>query len=136
MLEASLLHPKLRDELFVQLMKQMTCNPRPVSKSKGEVLMFLALRTFPPSEELENVLEFYLRNNDMNRCVAQLHRIVYCGEAAQPPSSPEILEEREAANGGGKAVEGLGIAAAAPAAPMGTPGHSMKRDRGHIESKR
>jgi hypothetical protein len=49
--------PELRDEIFLQLCKQLTGNPSVGSTERGWVLLHVALCSFPPSEELENFLE-------------------------------------------------------------------------------
>ena len=49
--------PELRDEVFVQLCKQLAGNPSVGSAERGWVLLHCALCSFPPSEELENFLE-------------------------------------------------------------------------------
>jgi hypothetical protein len=49
--------PELRDEIFIQLCKQLTGNPSVVAVERGWVLLHVALCSFPPSEELENFLE-------------------------------------------------------------------------------
>ena len=42
---------ELRDEIYLQLMKQTTENPNPRSMMSGWVLLLLCCRTFLPSEE-------------------------------------------------------------------------------------
>ena len=41
--------------------------------------MALALSSFPPSDELENFLEMFLRENDQLRSVRKLHKIIFGG---------------------------------------------------------
>jgi len=72
-----LLITQLRDELYCQLMKQLTANPSPESIDHGFTLMSLLLSTFPPSAELENYLEMFLRGKREDECIKKLHLIVY-----------------------------------------------------------
>ena len=53
-----LANPPLRDEMYLQLCKQLSNNPDNESKRKGWNLMQLFLDTFPPSEEFENYIEY------------------------------------------------------------------------------
>ncbi len=88
-LEKGIQFPELRDETYIQVIKQMTDNPNPESVSRGDRLLKLCLFTFPPSPEFENFLEIYFRNKDPspdNPYRRQLHNIVYTGAAATPPS--------------------------------------------------
>ena len=88
-LQTGYLHPLLRDELFLQLIKQVTNNPRQSAVEKGWQFMYLALRVFPPSESFENYLEWFLRSNNhlgSSVLVKQLHVIVYTGIDESPPS--------------------------------------------------
>jgi sugar diacid utilization regulator len=84
--------PELRDEIFVQLAKQLSGNPSSASAERGWVLMHLALSTFPPSEDLENHLELFLRDHGALPCVWAMHLALYRQGAgiAGPPSVNEI----------------------------------------------
>jgi len=85
--------PPLRDEIFVQVIKQTTDNPSMDSQRKGEKVMRLCLATFPPSSSFENYLEIYLRNkdpSDENPNRRALHQIVWSGALSEPPSNEEI----------------------------------------------
>eukprot|EP00842_Homolaphlyctis_polyrhiza_P001057 jgi/Hompol1/1952/HPOL_005807-RA len=53
----------LRDEIFVQLCKQLTENPSADSVKKGWQLMDIVCSTFPPSKNLENYLKSFLQQN-------------------------------------------------------------------------
>eukprot|EP00475_Leptophrys_vorax_P006579 TRINITY_DN14090_c0_g1_i1.p1 TRINITY_DN14090_c0_g1~~TRINITY_DN14090_c0_g1_i1.p1 ORF type:complete len:424 (-),score=122.16 TRINITY_DN14090_c0_g1_i1:99-1370(-) len=56
-------HPELRDEIYCQLVKQLTFNENAASKEKGWRLLHLCLDTFPPGQDLENYLEMWIRKN-------------------------------------------------------------------------
>eukprot|EP00899_Mesostigma_viride_P006248 jgi/Mesvir1/15624/Mv03231-RA.1 len=52
----------MRDEIFCQVVKQMTANPSRVSFYRGWRLLALCAGTFPPSESLSQFLEAHLWN--------------------------------------------------------------------------
>lgn len=52
----------LRDEIYCQLIKQLTNNPHHDSVNKGWWLMSICLETFPPPPEFENYLGQPQRN--------------------------------------------------------------------------
>eukprot|EP00733_Pompholyxophrys_punicea_P002497 Pompholyxophrys_punicea_v1_NODE_1991_length_487_cov_2.888889.p1 type:complete len:139 gc:universal NODE_1991_length_487_cov_2.888889:28-444(+) len=60
--------PELRDEIFVQLIRQTNCPPRRPKGwesicLKGWQMMFICLSSFPPSKNLARYLRAYLRKN-------------------------------------------------------------------------
>ncbi|KAF0696599.1 Aste57867_12668 [Aphanomyces stellatus] len=58
-LQLGLQHPSLVDEIFVQIMKQLTHNPKPESERRGWALLALCLSCFEPSPSFEKyVLSF------------------------------------------------------------------------------
>ncbi len=90
MIAHGLVHPSLRDEVFVQLMKQLTRNTNRDSVARGLVLLELCLVSFPPSEELENFVEAFLRVNEYKECLRALHLSLFRGPRTDPPSLDEI----------------------------------------------
>jgi hypothetical protein len=52
---------ELRDEVLLQLIKQLSDNPSEASRRRGWALLRVALQTFGPSEEFENYFELWLR---------------------------------------------------------------------------
>lgn len=61
-LEKGSQNPELVDEIYVQVMKHLTENPRPESARAGWQVLCMAVGAFPPSTELENyVLNFILQ---------------------------------------------------------------------------
>ncbi len=54
--------PDITDEIYLQIMKHLTCNPRTESVHRGWHVMCMAVGTFPPSRNLEDyVLNFILQ---------------------------------------------------------------------------
>lgn len=47
---------ELRDEIYLQIIKQVTNNPKPESVAKGWQLICMSVGTFPPSAQFENYL--------------------------------------------------------------------------------
>ena len=90
LLSLALGNPPLRDELYCQVIKQLTSNIDATSVQRLWQLMMLSLCTFPPSEALENYLEVYLRGQDQLNCVLALHRIVYNGPRDAIPTPSEL----------------------------------------------
>jgi hypothetical protein len=105
----------LRDEVYMQLCKQTTANPRDSSTIKGWELMVFCIATFPPSKHLKGFLLDYIKktieenkkliatdNNDKIRqnherimglaevCQKQLPKIVLMGQRKQVPSKQEL----------------------------------------------
>eukprot|EP00808_Paulinella_micropora_P005871 g56997.t1 len=85
-------HKPLRDELYCQLIKQLTNNPNSSSVHKGWDLMLLCIAHFPPNTEMENYLEMFLRTkgNPPSKYYNLLHRTLYYGEKQSPPTDSEI----------------------------------------------
>lgn len=105
----------LRDEVYMQLCKQTTDNPKDASTIKGWELMVFCIATFPPSKHLKGFLLDYVKktidemqkliesdNNDKIRqnhekimglaevCQKQLPKIVLMGQRKQVPSKQEL----------------------------------------------
>jgi len=92
LLTKSLENPWLRDEIYCQLIKQVTANPSEESATKGWQLMACCLETFPPQSEFENYLEMFLRTfaKPAERYIRLLHATVYGGPRAVAPTQAEI----------------------------------------------
>ena len=90
------------DEIYAQLIKQTTGNPRIESTYKGYHLMLMCLSAFPPSKLVESVLSFVLCHLARNptasiairdiaqRCYDALSNIVVLGKRADVPSMTEL----------------------------------------------
>jgi len=73
-----------RNEIYCQLIKQLTANEKPQSVSRGWNLLIVCLYVFPPSRELENYLEVFIRNQSeerRDRPLVALHSILYSANA-------------------------------------------------------
>jgi len=90
--------PDLVDEIYCQVMKQVTENPKFESETRGWNLMSILLATFPPSSQLENYLEYFLRRSGRLSCVRTLHYVLLCGPLVTPPSITEVAAERDPSN--------------------------------------
>lgn len=94
-----LMNPPIRDELYIQIIKQCTNNPDPEATKAGWDLMALCLLTFPPSPDLEDYLEVFLREQAPNtktnqQYVGWLRQRVHYGqvEAALSEGDMEQIE--------------------------------------------
>jgi hypothetical protein len=96
----------LRDEIYIQLIKQLTNNPRPESVAKGWQLMCMCVGTFPPSMDFEMYLMHYiLEKRDKGRgavvdyakyCLRTLEAMLSHGEnVGFVPDVPEITAYKE-----------------------------------------
>jgi hypothetical protein len=77
LLEKGIRVGSLRDEIFVQSIKQLTNNPKPNQVHRGWQLMSVLVGTFPPSKNLENYLKNFLHENfDLGGAGSELDTIV------------------------------------------------------------
>lgn len=86
----------VRDECYVQIVKQIQQNPNPQSSNKGWDLMKLCLHTFPPDDDFENFLEVWLRAQAPAKEVflLKLHKTIWESQqnpnrVLNPPSTTE-----------------------------------------------
>ncbi|KAJ3824642.1 hypothetical protein EV361DRAFT_949479 [Lentinula raphanica] len=63
LLGEGLRHGELRDEIYCQVMKQLTKNPNPESVFKGWQLICVLLITFPPSKDFETYLRSFIQTH-------------------------------------------------------------------------
>ena len=89
----------VRDEIYLQIMKQLTGNPTPDSIARGWQLVCMIVATFPPSADLENyVINFLLAQrekrgairNYAKYCLRTLEGILEAGASGFAPSVDEI----------------------------------------------
>lgn len=99
----------LRDEIFIQLCRQTTANPKPQSLKRGFELMAMCLAFFPPSNKFFSYLEGYVwRNMDTNDtkgneishfasiCCKRLGKIIQTGakRGNKKPTIDEVIQSR------------------------------------------
>ncbi|XP_065072074.1 rho GTPase-activating protein 39-like isoform X2 [Rhopilema esculentum] len=103
--------PGLRDEIYIQLCKQTTCNEKSTSLKKGWELITMCLSIFPPSNKFHSYLEGYIYRHlepEMDElgvpistyakhCYKQLERICQSGakRGLKRPTVEEIEQAKE-----------------------------------------
>uniref|UniRef100_A0A0X3P9S8 Myosin-VIIa n=1 Tax=Schistocephalus solidus TaxID=70667 RepID=A0A0X3P9S8_SCHSO len=90
--------PLLRDELFMQLMNQLTKNPTRQSEDKGWELLWLASGVILPSDRLLNKLICFLHRSShamAPQCYIRLHHTKSRGNRKKPPHPMELAAVRE-----------------------------------------
>ncbi|KAG9012778.1 hypothetical protein FRB93_001332 [Tulasnella sp. JGI-2019a] len=107
MLGEGLTHGELRDEIYCQVIKQLTGNPNPESIFHGWQLMCVLLATFPPSKNLEAYARKFMQehlNDTEGRvdimakyCVSRLGVISKKGPKGKSPTVQEIEAAADAA---------------------------------------
>lgn len=91
----------IRDELYMQICKQTTQNPRPNSAIKGWELMVFCVATFPPSKKLKSYLVDFIKRTIQEKinpkitqlaeiAQANLPKIILMGQRKQVPSKQEL----------------------------------------------
>ncbi|XP_030079196.1 myosin-VIIa isoform X2 [Drosophila hydei] len=91
--QPALQDPLVCDEVFCQLMKQLSANPKEVSEQRGWDLLYLATGIMSPSVLImrELVLFLSLRNDSLaEACLRRLKRSVQHGQRKQAPHLIEV----------------------------------------------
>lgn len=107
LLGEGLTHGELRDEIYCQLMKQLSGNPNQESVFKGWQMLCVLLIAFPPSKNFETYLRSFIlqripqsegRVDVMAKhCLRRLSAISKKGPRGKPPSVAEIETASDAA---------------------------------------
>ncbi|KXN90136.1 Rho GTPase-activating protein 39 [Leucoagaricus sp. SymC.cos] len=102
-----LAHGELRDEIYCQLMKQLTRNPNPESVFKGWQFLCVLLISFPPSKDFETYLQGFIQQHTTQQegridviakyCLRRLAAIAKKGPKGKPPTLAEIETASDAA---------------------------------------
>ena len=96
--------PVLRDEVYIQLMKQLSHNPKTESAAKGWQLMCMCVSTFPPSEDFAMYLLNFIMGqasgvgtlkNYSTYCLSTLEAMLTSGASGFVPSVEEIQAYKE-----------------------------------------
>ena len=84
----------LRDEIYAQIMKQLTRNPSPAAVSKGWDLMVVCLNTFPPTEGFDNFMGHFFKQqappDRKDKIMFLLYSVIYSGARSTTPQIAEI----------------------------------------------
>lgn len=104
LLTSGVFHGELRDEIYCQVVKQLTKNPGMESVFRGWELMSVLVVTFPPSKNFEQYLIKFLSDHVESQdlkiaifakhCFTRLQRISIKGPRGKVPTLAEIDRAR------------------------------------------
>jgi len=83
--------PSLRDEVYAQVIKQLTLNPSADSVKRGWQLLLVMLMVVPPSPKFENYVGVWLLNNGQSYHIHELHETIFKGALPVAPTLPELI---------------------------------------------
>lgn len=105
--ERGIAHGGLRDEIYVQVCRQLTDNPKPESVKKGWQILSVIVTCFPPSKNFESYFKNFLQSNlrmastEIKElgiyCNNKFERICKSGPRGKVPALSEIEQGMEAA---------------------------------------
>lgn len=81
----------LRDELFAQVIKQLTGNPSADSMRRGWQLLLVLLMLVPPSPKFENYVGTWLLHHGQSYHIHELHETIFKGALEEPPTLGELI---------------------------------------------
>ncbi|XP_012931915.1 unconventional myosin-VIIb isoform X2 [Heterocephalus glaber] len=89
----AILRPGLRDEIYCQICKQLSENPKVSSQARGWILLSLCLGCFPPSERFLKFLLNFIGQGPAGYgpfCAERLRRTCANGVRTEPPTWLEL----------------------------------------------
>jgi hypothetical protein len=92
LLHQALKSPHLRDELYMQLVKQTRGNPNVSTKLRAWELLYLVCATVPPSTILSNMVLQYLLVRSLSNAVLQ-YPLASLQRSASPSSASQCLSQ-------------------------------------------
>ncbi|KAL7849295.1 hypothetical protein SRHO_G00209180 [Serrasalmus rhombeus] len=90
----AIVKPKIRDEIYCQICKQLTKNKRQKSCNNGWILLSICLGIFPPTELFTKYLQSFIRRGPSeysSSCAERLQRTLANGERKEAPCWIELL---------------------------------------------
>ncbi|KAJ3038608.1 hypothetical protein HDV00_000452 [Rhizophlyctis rosea] len=106
LLDRGIMHGELRDEIYVQICKQLSKNPNGDSIFRGWLLLCVVTIAFPPSKNFEDYLKTFVQQhmgdteNQVDvlakHCMKKLTRICKTGPRGKTPSVSEIERAQDA----------------------------------------
>ncbi|KAI0236254.1 hypothetical protein L0F63_003880 [Massospora cicadina] len=104
--ERGIFNSELRDEIYVQVCKQLTRNPSPTSVKLGWQILASIVLCFPPSKNFENYFKHFICQNQSTGnaeigilsayCWNKLQRICKAGPKGKVPSLADLEQAMEA----------------------------------------
>jgi hypothetical protein len=90
--------PQMRNEVYLQLIKQLTGNPSPESVAKGYELLGLCTAQFLPTDSFEDNLVIWIRKNPgpgarVKTYTSALHLLQFSGEAKDGRGAKKPIRE-------------------------------------------
>uniref|UniRef100_A0A671NGN2 Unconventional myosin-VIIa-like n=1 Tax=Sinocyclocheilus anshuiensis TaxID=1608454 RepID=A0A671NGN2_9TELE len=88
----------IRDEIYCQILKQLTANKNPKSTNRGWVLLSICLGIFPPTDRLSKYLQSFIcygPSEYSSYCSERLRRTLANGERSEPPCWVELQVENK-----------------------------------------
>ncbi|XP_073705873.1 unconventional myosin-VIIb [Garra rufa] len=83
----------IRDEIYCQILKQLTGNKNHKSANRGWILLSICLGIFHPTDRLTKYLQSFIRygpNEFSSHCEERLRRTLANGERSEPPCWVEL----------------------------------------------